>query len=303
MSLQSSGDGQRDRPWPDSRTRFGRHVFRPALSSLLALAVLVSGLLAAPRAYAWGKVGHRASARLTESRLTPAALAAVKELLEPGETLADASTWADEMRKDNPETAPWHYVNVPITEDKYSDRFCGAKGCVVAKVDEFRKQLADPSLPRADRQKALRFLTHFLQDMHQPVHVGDRGDRGGNDTQVQFFGKGSNLHRVWDSGIIEQSFPDESALLRELTARAAGLTTAAEGTTVDWADESLAAARDAYKDPTTGAVLKKGAKLGTTYQEAGLPVATRRLTLSALRLAAVLNSTLDPAGAAPKPQP
>src|SRR5262245_5477236 len=102
---------------------------------ILTAAAALAGLTVAPRpALAWGRMGHRAAARLAESRLTPAARAAVKDLLEPGESLADASTWADEVRPDRPESAPWHYVNVPITEPRYSPRFCPDEGCVVRKV-------------------------------------------------------------------------------------------------------------------------------------------------------------------------
>jgi hypothetical protein len=236
-------------------------------------------------------MGHRAAAKLAETRLSPAALAAVKGLLEPGETLADASTWADEVRRDIPESGPWHYVNVPVTEPKYADRFCGESGCVVRKIDDFRKTLADKTASRAERRKALRFLVHLVQDLHQPVHVGDRHDRGGNDLQVQFFGKGSNLHRVWDSGLIEQAYPDESALLRDLAALASagGSAAWAGGSVVDWADESLAAARGAYRDPATGRELRRGAKLDLPYQNANLPVVRHRLARAGVRLAAVLN--------------
>ncbi len=134
----------------------------------------------------------------------------MSELLEPGESLADISIWADSVRRDRPESGPWHYVNVPITEPEYNARFCGEKGCVVGKIEDFRKDLANKNLPRAKRREALLFLVHFVQDMHMPLHVGDNHDRGGNDHQVQFFGEGSNLHRVWDSGMIEQAYKNES---------------------------------------------------------------------------------------------
>lgn len=264
-----------------------RRILVVALTAVAALPALV----APPPVLAWGRMGHRAAARLAEARLSPAARAAVKDLLEPGETLADASTWADEYRSGHPETGPWHYVNVPITEPRYRDSFCIDTGCVVRKVADFRRALADKDSPREERQKALRFLVHFLQDMHQPVHVGDRSDRGGNDLQVRFFGEGSNLHRVWDSGLIERGFDHESTLLLDLTALTTGEDAAAwpDGTVEDWADESLAAARAAYRDPATGRDLRKGAKLGEGYHAANLPVARRRLAQAGVRLAETLN--------------
>ena len=248
-------------------------------------------------AWAWGRIGHRAAGRLAESRLSPETLVQVRALLEPGESLADASTWADEVRRNRPESGPWHYVNVPITEPKYSDRFCAEGGCVVEKIQAFRLVLADWNAPRAKRQEALRFLAHFVQDLHQPFHVGDRGDRGGNDLQVRFFDDGSNLHRVWDSGLIERAYRDEQALSRDLTALTAGSDAIrwASGTVEDWANESLRAARFAYTMPESGQPLRKGAKLGVRYAEVNLPIAKERVARAGVRLAFLLNSTLAPA--------
>jgi nuclease S1 len=255
-------------------------------------AIAAAGLLAATGpAWGWGRVGHRVAARVAETRLTPAARAVVRELLESGESLADASTWADEHRREMPESAPWHYVNVPITADHYDRRYCPEAGCVVSKIDDFRRVLADPMAPRAERQKALRFLVHLVQDMHQPVHVGDRGDRGGNDLQLQFFGQGTNLHRLWDSGMIERHDPDEAAWYREVNALATPDRAAewARGWAPGWADESLAAAKNAYQLPGTGRLLKPGDKLGQEYLDAGLPVVRLRLAQAGTRLASVLN--------------
>ena len=244
---------------------------------------------------AWGRYGHRVAGKLAESRLSPAALKAVRELLEPGESLADASTWADEVRRDFPQSGPWHYVNVPITEPKYDARFCLGSGCVITKIEEFRKVLADRDVSRIKRQQALRFLTHFVEDMHQPLHVGDRHDRGGNDAQVQFFGHGSNQHRVWDSGLLDRAYVDDLALLKVVnelagSAEAAGWS---GGNVESWANESLDAAKQAYLQPDADAPLRAGAKLGEAYQEIHLPVACRRVTQAGLRLARILNEAFD----------
>src|SRR6185312_3713186 len=127
------------------------------------------------------------------------------------------------------------------TEPKYDAKFVPKGGCVVTKIEDFRKILADPKAPRPERQKALKFLVHFVQDMHQPVHVGHRDDRGGNDLQVQFFDQGSNLHRVWDSGLIERGNRSEKdwgeALSKRITPEQAE--SWSKGTPADWATESL----------------------------------------------------------------
>ena len=265
------------------------------LSLLVALATLAAG----STALGWGRIGHRTSARLCDSLLTPTAKAAIRDLLEPGESLADASTWPDEHRRERPETTAWHYVNVPITEPKYDPKFCQKEGCVVGKIPDFLATLKDKTAPLAKRREALRFLVHCVQDMHQPVHVGDRRDRGGNDLQVRFFDDGSNLHRVWDSGLIEQVNRDEGRTYDRLKADFTPefVRSASSGTVEDWANESLALARDAYLEPVTGLPLRAGAKLGGAYQGRHLPVAEHRVLQSAARLARLLNEALDPAAA------
>jgi hypothetical protein len=187
---------------------------------VLSLASLLIIQLATP-AWAWGRLGHRAIAKLAERHLSPAAKAAIAELLEPGESLADCSTWADEHRRELPKTAPWHYVDVPLDEPRYDDRFAGdepGKGFIVPKIREFKAILKDRSRPVAERRFALRFLVHLVEDLHMPLHVGESHDKGGNDLQVQWFDPGSKLHRVWDSGIIDKAGRGEEGWLADLVA-------------------------------------------------------------------------------------
>ncbi len=153
---------------------------------VVALSLLIA-LQAASPAWAWGRLGHRVISRLAKQHMTEKARDALAELLEPGETIADASTWADEYRSKHRETGPWHYVDVPLDEPQYDKKWSAddpKKGCVVDKIHEFQAVLKDKSKPVEERRKALRFLIHFIEDMHQPCHVGDNHDRGGNDTQV-----------------------------------------------------------------------------------------------------------------------
>ncbi len=235
-------------------------------------------------------LGARVSA-VAEKRLTPAARAGVRDLLEPDETLAQASLWADDHRQDLRANAAWHYVNVPITEPHYDSRFCSSAGCVVSKVGELRIVLGNAALSRSERQLALRLLVHFVEDLHQPVHVGDRGDRGGNDLQVRFFGSGTNLHRLWDEGILLRQNSDESAWIAQIDALATS-EQSRQWTQCDvatWADESLEAARQAYSIPGSGLALEPGSKLGQEYFEFALPIVRRRLAQAAARLATTLN--------------
>jgi nuclease S1 len=259
---------------------------------LLAVALLIA--LPGPAARAWGPLGHRLSGRLAERHLTPEAKAAVGALLESGESMADASTWADEHRRDVKGSAPWHYVDVPIEEEFYHDRFAGdvpEKGNIVPKIREFKAVLRDGRRPIEERRMALRFLIHLVEDLHMPLHVGHDGDRGGNDTQVQFFDQGTNLHRLWDSDMLLRAGRDEDRWLAELIAMDTpeARRWAMAGTVEEWATESLKAARTAYIDPATGRKIKPGTKLGEPYHAANVPVARRRVYLGGVRLAMVLN--------------
>jgi hypothetical protein len=268
-----------------------RSVRRKTIAPLLA--VLVTVQTPTP-ARAWGRLGHRVIARLAESRLTPQAKASIAALLEPGESIADASLWADENRRDRPETAPWHYVDVPLDEPRYDARFSAndeEHGCVVDKINEFRKTVKDQTKTIAERRSALRFLLHCVEDLHMPMHVGENRDRGGNETQVVFYDDETNMHRLWDSSMIARVSQDEDVWLHDLTVLATPQSEKSEaaGTVEDWATESLLAARRAYDDPITGQRIVAGAKLGDVYFNNNLPVVRERLRQAGVRLAMVLN--------------
>jgi nuclease S1 len=273
------------------------HTRRSPGRSLLAIVLVALMVLqSSPHARAWGPLGHRVIAKLAERKLNPKAKAAVAALLEPGETMADASTWADEHLRDVRGSGPWHYVDVPLDEPKYDAKFSGEvpeKGCIVAKIKEFRMTLKDPAKSIEQRRLALRFLIHLIEDLHMPLHVGDNHDKGGNQTQVQFFDDGTNMHRLWDSGMILRVGDTEDFWVADLTE----LDTlnkrneAMKGTVEDWATESLLLAKAAYQVPETGKRLKSGQKLGDAYLNTHLPVVRKRLYQASVRLATVLNET------------
>ncbi|MCW8109850.1 S1/P1 nuclease [Alteromonas ponticola] len=156
---------------------------------------------------AWGQTGHRVTGAIAEHYLSPNAKAALNDLL-PNESLAEASTWADEMRS-NPHpfwqktASPWHYVTIPGNKN-YQQAGAPAQGDAYTALEQFRTTLKNPQSTREEKQKALRFIVHIIGDLHQPLHAGDGTDRGGNDVKVRFFWQDSNLHRVWDSQLIAQ---------------------------------------------------------------------------------------------------
>ncbi len=174
---------------------------------ILGLITLATLLVISGSAGAWGTTGHRVTGLIAEQHLSGYARARIEQILG-GETLAQASTWADFMRSDPSEfwqrtSAPWHYVTVP-RGDSYAQVGAPPEGDAITAISRFTAALNDPNTSLEQQQLALRFLIHAIGDLHQPLHAGNGTDRGGNDFEVTFAGRRSNLHWVWDNGLIEQ---------------------------------------------------------------------------------------------------
>ncbi len=255
---------------------------------------ILAALAVAPPAMAWGPQGHRVIARAAEDRLTPEARAAIRDLLNPGDTLPDIANWADHEGHDEvPNSAPWHYINVPISAAKFDAREVRGDANVVAQIKHARKVVADKAMPKKDRRRALLFLVHLVGDIHQPLHVGDNNDRGGNLTQVQFFGEGTNLHRLWDSDLIRKIGGNDRAWVgrveRAITPDASRAWS--KGTVEDWADETLRAARLAYREPADAPrPFASGVTLGDGYVHRAEPILVEQMARASVRLADELNA-------------
>ncbi len=263
--------------------------------------VLLFALASSPL-FGWGGEGHRLVARMASAQLTPAAKAQVSAILGPAQTLMSVASWADDTRRQRQETGPWHYIDIPITA-KHLDmaRDCPKGECILAKIAEFRKAVADPATPPEARREALMFLVHFVGDMHQPLHCSDNHDKGGNDVKVVFFGSPSNLHSVWDSGLIGRMKQSEEELFAELSPESQKHAHKwAKGTVEDWAEESHKAAQKVVYGK-----LPKGAPpltLDTTYERTADPLIKSQLAKAGARLARVLNEALSqPAATASLP--
>jgi len=182
-------------------------------------------------AWAWGCEGHQVVALLAEQNLTPHALAIVTQILRdgpidpslsryckegPADPIADASTWADDIRPLRPETAPWHYVDIPLgTSHRDIATFCPLpESCVTQVITDELTLLHSPAIDPQKRAEALRFLIHFVGDVHQPLHATTNNDQGGNCVPVAYFDAlpqlrnpvtesyAPNLHGVWDVNIL-----------------------------------------------------------------------------------------------------
>ena len=252
-------------------------LYRATLALWLAAAVFSES------AQAWGPVGHQTVAIAARAQLTPAALARLEELmsLEPGTTFADIATWADEHR--SPETAPWHYVNFPFGDCNYRPaRDCPDGQCIVAVLDEQLRILTSQA-PSSERLLALKWVVHLVADLHQPLHAGMAEDRGGNRYQLQFLSRWSNLHSLWDSGLIHHMGEDAPTLAARL-ARQFWPSAPGSLSVRAAAEESCRIARKPWFYPA-GAV-------GQDYIDAYSPIVEQRLWLASVRLAALLNRAL-----------
>lgn len=155
-------------------------------------------------------------AGLALAQLTPIARSAVNRLLsqEPGETFVSISTWADDHK--NPSTARWHYVNFPRDSCSFdAARDCPDGQCLVAAIER-QKAVLISGAPDEKKLTALKYIVHLVGNVHQPLHAGYLDDKGGNKYQLQAFMRGSNLHALWDSGIIKNMNDDTDVMTARL---------------------------------------------------------------------------------------
>jgi hypothetical protein len=272
----------------------------------LGLALAACGALFWPTAaLAWGQQGHRIVARIAQRNLSPKARQEVRKLLRPGETLESVATWADVIRDSRPETKRWHYVDIPLKEAGYDPaRDCQRTplgDCIIQALDESRSILADPArlerlkLTLADeresrqtRAEALKFLVHFVGDLHQPLHCADNDDAGGNKLKVTFFGVSSNLHKVWDTDIIARAGFGQTANRAAALPMTRETVTLAGESFVDWALEAhRLAAEHAYQNIPTNK------RLGQDYYLKNRSVIDGQLQRAGLRLAKLLNEVFN----------
>lgn len=254
----------------------------------MKLKKLVIGIAATAmsfQALSWGQTGHRVTGAIAEQYLTPQAQHAISQLLV-NEDLAEASTYPDEM-KSNPiefwkKTAnPWHYVNV-FDGKTYSDVAPPPEGNAVTALEMFSKQLKSKKSSLEEKQLALKFIVHIIGDLHQPFHAGNGTDKGGNDVKLKFFWEDSNLHRVWDSGLIDRqqlSYTEWTQIL----SRKISQQQAKDWMEIDpkvWIAESAKVRATLYPDSDN---------VSWDYQYQNLPIVKQRLQMGGVRIAAYLN--------------
>jgi S1/P1 Nuclease len=258
------------------------------MSRVLLLSGFFLFLLAGP-ALAWAPEGHQVVAAIALRELTPMARARVAALLGAETVMVLDASWADEIRDQRPETTNWHYVNIELGSGGYdAARDCADGNCVVAQIERDRRILSDPNAARAAKIEALRFLIHFVADLHQPLHAADRHDRGGNQELVRWHKKRTSLHQIWDQDVVTALGEDSARVAAQIDSSLTPQQKAhlRAGTPESWANESFTiAGREVYAElPSSGQI-----RLPDDYADAESGVTRLQLAKAGLRLAAILN--------------
>ncbi len=232
----------------------------------------------------WGQNGHRTTGEIAEMHLTKKAKKKIDKLLN-GASLAFVSTYADEIKSDRKfsEFYSWHYINMDLDET-YADAEKNPRGDLVTGINKCIEVLKDKTSSKADKVFYLKILIHLVGDLHQPLHIGRKEDKGGNTVQVQWFGKGTNLHAVWDTKMIEEwnmSYLELAANAKDLNKHQ--IKEMQKGTVVDWVDEVHIISKKVYESAKIGENLK----YRYSYDHFG--TVRNQLQKGGLRLAKILN--------------
>jgi hypothetical protein len=245
----------------------------------------------------WGKIGHQAIGNIAAAHLTPKTVQAIAGLLGK-ETLADVSTYADEIREDSflQSTGPWHYIDVPANEnfDQFKVSVYGQTTPNLYKaLLHFERELQDPRTNRPVKIFALKMLVHLVEDAHQPLHVARAEDKGGNIVAVKFEGEETNLHALWDSKLIEHTRLSATQLAKDWDfATPEDIKVWQADPLIGWLYESNHISNHIYQE------LPASRDLGESYYTKYIPLVRQRIDQAGIRLAGILNQCFDSPAAA-----
>lgn len=264
------------------------------------LAAALAAFVVPMPVFSWGGEGHNLVARIAQVQLSAKVRAKIDAILGPNVTIVTISSWADSVRRDRPETGPWHYVDIPIDMPHLDmARDCAKGDCVIQAIANFRAALRNPATPAEKRKEALEFIVHFVGDMHQPLHSSDNKDKGGNDVRVQLAGadRPGNLHGAWDSGMLAHLGKEDDLYPVLLKVALKNRKKWSKGSVEDWAEESHKAAVDVTYGklpvkPVAGTPNTTPIPLDAAYEEAAQPLIRLQIEKAGDRLARVLNETL-----------
>ena len=237
----------------------------------------------------WGQTGHRVIGLIAEGHLTRKASRKIEKLLA-GKSLAFVSTYADEIKSDRTYSkyGSWHYVNYAL-DTRYDVSNRADAGDIILGVEQCVKVLSDTDSSVEEQQFHLALLVHLIGDMHMPLHAGREEDRGGNEIKLSWFSKPTNLHRLWDSDLIESVNLSYTELASELNSQLSSNQRAQynSGTYLEWIEDSHEAAASIY------ASVKEGDRLAYRYSYEYNDLLFTQLQKGGVRLARLLNQIFD----------
>ncbi len=251
------------------------------MKTILSLCLFV--FIFSGQAFAWGQTGHRVVGLVAEKHLNKKARKRVLRVLQDN-SLAEVSNWMDDVKSDANynHTHEWHWVTIP-DNTSYDQTAKNPNGDLVMKIEELTAALKAKNLSPDKEREAVKFLIHLVGDLHQPLHVGGGNDTGGNDVKVQWFGQPSNLHRVWDSDMIngkDLSYTELAGFLGEPSKQQ--VKNWQSGTIRDWAHGMIIFRPQVYNIPQDG-------KLGYRYSYDNFNTVQQQLLQGGIRLAGLLN--------------
>jgi hypothetical protein len=232
--------------------------------------------------FAWGVTGHRASGKIADKYLNKKARKALEKILN-GHSIAILTTWMDEIRSDSTYdyAADWHWVTVQDGQT-YDQAQKNPHGDVIQTLERIIAELKSHKLSAKEELERLKFLFHLVGDIHQPLHVGGGNDKGGNDVKVSWFRTDSNLHRVWDSDMIDDTKLSYTEFAESLdTPTEMEIQQWQKSAVRDWANESMTYRKDVY-------AIGNG-KLSYAYAYKNFHIVRQRVLQAGVRMAGILN--------------
>lgn len=235
----------------------------------------------------WGFFGHKTVATIADRHLTAEAKKAITDLLG-NQTIVDVSSWADEVRN-QPEyksTANWHFVNAPLglSFKDFKDTLSNStQGDLLKALNQNEMVIKNPDATKDQKAIALKFIIHLVGDAHQPMHVSRAEDKGGNTIQVQFDGKGTNLHTLWDSRLLDHQGLSIAQIAEKDDLSRRKIKRLQRAAPIDWLYESYQISSKLYEE------IALSNKVDETYYQTHIGIANERIEMGGIRLAGLLN--------------
>lgn len=237
---------------------------------------------ATSQAMAWGQLGHYLIGYMAERQMKKSTRKKVEALLQPT-SLSKSGTWMDDIRSDKSYdyATTWHYLNSHHGE--YDPTHQEKTGDAYEAIQRIKAELKKGGLDPKTEAEKLKMLIHMIEDIHQPLHVGKGTDKGGNDVKIEFFGQPTNLHALWDSGMIDRQGMSYTELGDELYRRMSPQLQAKyrAGSMEDWLKEAVSYRANVYNLPENN-------KVSYLYMYQNFSIVEERLIAASIRLAQVL---------------